>query len=355
MIFFRNLIKKIIFFIIWLLLLGSFNSCASAQVSYTINEKEFTENSVYYQGEDTIKYLINKSGFDRKKPTIIYFNGSYPTPLIWEWEDGYLSMPPFTYFPFDEILNSFNLVLVSKPFTPVYSKQVDLVNTCYVPNVNFPKCFDIRFIKSNNLNYLGERGSFIIDYVKDKFFTDSNRLVLVGHSQGGEEVARIASLNSKVTDLVMINASPFGRIQQIATENYIDYLLGKKNFNQFQESRDWILKTLIDAKENKNDLSCLADSDENVLSFSMHGFLDLVNTKANVFYVTGSKDISSFYADQLLFDALLRGKSNITIKLFENVEHSLFFVEPNGEINYEIDRWHETFNLIASWIINSTK
>lgn len=63
-------------------------SFATAQPTYTIKKQKFKEYNVFFQGNDTIKFLINETNFNFEKPTAIYFNGSYPTPLIIEWEEG---------------------------------------------------------------------------------------------------------------------------------------------------------------------------------------------------------------------------------------------------------------------------
>lgn len=330
----------------FILILHSF---LNSQESYLIHDEIFTEQSVTFNENDEISYLINGSSFDINKPTAIYFNGSLPVPLILEWNNGSLGMIPFSYFNFSKFLNGFNLILVSKPYVPVYAKETNLVNSEYVPDINQPDLVDSNYMKSNNLHYLGKRGDFLVNWLVKNNVINSKRILTIGHSQGGLEAARVASLNNYVTDVVMLASSPYGRTQQVANDFYLKYLQGEIDFETYQKYQNEMYEYIREAKAQKENLKTEVISKETILSFEAHSFKDMMLTKANILYVSGTKDIAGLYADQVVIDAILNGKTNIQAKLYEDAEHSFFKIESTGEVNYEIDYWAEVFDDILKW------
>lgn len=315
---------------------------ALGQKSYLINGETFVEKKITYTEEDEISFLINATKFEANKPTALYFNGSLPTPLIIEWKDSTLGLMPFHYFNFDSFLDTFNLVLVSKPFVPVCAKVTEIVNGSYVPNIEEPRVLDSNFVKSNNREYLGKRADFLLNYLKEDSIIKSKRILTIGHSQGGLEAVKIARLNKYVTDVVMLAAAPYGRAQHVATNYYLKYLNGEIDFETMQQKQNNMYASISAEYSSKV-------KNGNMYSFQEYSFDDIINTEANIFYGAGTRDISSFYAGQLVVDGIINGKTNIITKLYENMEHSFFKVEPSGEINYDDDAWQELFDDILIW------
>lgn len=216
-------------------------------------------------------------------------------------------------------------------------------------DINQPDLIDSNFTESNNLTYLSERGDFLINWLLKNEVINDERILTFGHSQGGTEAIRVASINIHVTDVVILNSAPFGRSQHAANNFYLQYLLGEIDFKTYLERQKQIYKYIEDAKNPAENLKTFPISNKNILDFQQHAFTDMMKTEANIFYVTGTRDIASFYVDQVIIDATLKGKNNIRGKIFEDTEHSFFKVEPSGEVNYEIDFWDEVFEDILEW------
>lgn len=354
MVLFFNSLNKSFYPLLGLFLNIILASCVTAQNTYIINEEKFHERQIVFEEADTIRFLLNSSDFNFNRPTAIYFTGSLPTPLILEWQDGYLGLIPFAYFNFELFLEKFNLVIVSKPFTPVCAKEIELVNSCYVPDLSQPNSLDENFLKSNNLTYLGRRGNFLVNWLVTNNVINTERILTIGHSQGGLEAVRVSSLNSYITDVVMLSAAPFGRMQHVSTKNFIEFSMGKIDFETYLSIQKQIHESIINAKEKIEAEGSDSHLDENILSFAEHAFSDMIKTKANIFYISGTKDMAAFYADQIMIDAVLHNKFNIKTKLYENFEHSFFKVEPSGEVNYEVDKWEDVFAEIMLWFESNT-
>lgn len=330
--------------IIVMCLMFIFHSCGFAQNKYLFNDEVFIEKKFAYTELDSVSYLINSTKYDISKPSVIFFKGSLPVPLIIKWDDGELGMVPFTYFNFSKFLDNFNLILVSKPFIPVCVEASSLVNSCYVPDTTQPKKLDSNYMRTDNLNYLGKRGDSLVNWLLKSGEINANRIITIGHSQGGSEAVRVAKLNKNVTDVVMLGASPYGRAQQVISYYYLKYIRGEIDFKTYLNFQNLMSKSIQEEYIGSNSVSF-----ENPRSFYEYSFTDMLGTSANILYAAGTNDIASFYAGQVLIDSKCHGKNNVEVKLYEDRDHSFFKVDSSGVINREIDSWQEVFDDVSKW------
>jgi pimeloyl-ACP methyl ester carboxylesterase len=323
---------------------------SATQRSFNLYDEVFREHKLSYIDGDTISFLLVESAYDFEKPTVFYLPGSLPKPLIYEFEDGYQMIVPFQYFDTKALFKNYNVILVGKPFTPIHARETDLVNGLSVPDTSNPNCFDLKYLRCDNLDYLGKRIDFLINSLLEKKMLNDKRIIVMGHSQGGREAPRIAALNRNVTDVVILSASPYGRIQHILTDLFRDVLVGKRTLEDFQEYRTMMLEDFKSAFEKSDSLHCDRATSENLLGFASHTLDDLVQTRANVFYAAGTHDIPALYADQLLIDCWMRNKFNIVMKLYPNSEHSFIHVNPDGSLDYEIMYWNLVIQDVLKWL-----
>ncbi len=339
-----------------LYLTSSFFFCLSstftvfAQRSFNLYDDVFIEQKVNYIEGDTISFLLCKSTYSIEKPTIIYLPGSLPKPLVFEFEDGYQLMVPFQYFDTKELLKSYNLIVVAKPFTPIHAREQDLVNNLYVPDKSQPNCFDLNYLRCDNLDYLGKRIDFLINGLIKQELIGQNKIIVMGHSQGGREAPRVAALNKNVSDVVILSCGAYGRMQHILVDVVRSVLKGERNFDEYLQWRSWQLESLKEAFENPDDYSCEKGSNRNILSFAAHMFKDILQTRANIFYATGMHDIATLHADQLLIDCWTENKFNIVTKIYPNCEHSFIHVSEDGSLNYDVMYWNEVMTDVLAWL-----
>lgn len=326
------------------------NYSAFGQQTFQLRYETFKEHKMNFIEGDSISYLLCESAYSKDKPTIIYLPGSLPKPLVYEFEDGFQILVPFHYFDTKELLKNYNLIVVSKPFTPVHARESKLVNGLFVPDKSQPNCFDLNYLRCDNLDYLGKRTDFLINGLIAENLISSDRVIVMGHSQGGREASRVAALNKKVTDVVVLSCSPYGRIQHILTDLFRDFEAGRKTFEEFQEYRKLMLEDFKSAIENPDSLNCNRATPQNILGFASHALDDIVKTKANVFYGTGAQDIPALYADQLLIDCWMENKFNIVTKIYPNCEHSFIHVNADGTLNYEIMYWDVVMQNVLDWL-----
>lgn len=328
----------------------SLNSQFFAQRTFALNDETFQVRKVNYVDGDTISFLLCESTYSVDKPTIVYLPGSLPKPLVYEFEDGYQIMVPFQYFDTKEFLKSYNLIVVAKPFTPIHAREQDLVNNLYVPDKSKPNCFDLNYLRCDNLDYLGKRIDFLINGLIKQKLIDSKRIIVMGHSQGGREAPRVAALNKNVSDVVILSAGAYGRMQHILVDVMRGVLKGETSFDEYLQWRSWQLESLKEAFENPDDYSCEKGSNRNILSFAAHMFKDILQTRANIYYATGMHDIAALHADQLLIDCWLENKFNIVTKIYPNCEHSFIHVSEDGSLDYEVMYWDLLMGDVLAWL-----
>ena len=174
----------------------------------------------------------------------------------------------------------------------------------------------------------------------------------MGHSQGGREAPRVAALNKNVSDVVILSAGAYGRLQHIMVDFMRSVLKGEKTFQEYMEWRVSALVVFKEAFENPDVYSCEQGSNQNILSFAAHMFKDILQTRANIYYATGIHDIAALHADQLLIDCWMEKKFNIVTKIYPNCEHSFIHVNEDGNLNYEVMYWNELMSDVLKWLKN---
>jgi hypothetical protein len=310
----------------------------------------FVEHAVPYLKGDTIKYLKNINSYKPEKPTVVFLQGSLPIPLVLKFDDSTQIIFPLANFDCSDLLNNFNIILVSRPHTPLLMDVKDLTpNYLYVPDIESPNCFDMNYQKTNNLQYISERTSSLISrLVKTKQIV-SKRILIIGHSQGAVEAARIAKINSCVTDVALLSTSPIGRVQDFLINNHIDYQNQRIDYAEYKRIQKELLDMYKEAQLSPSEVSCNGDSHANILSFSNSVIDDIINTKANVFYAFGTKDPSSVHSDLILLECIKAGKANCVLELYENCEHNFFEVNADGQVDYQKGNWGKVISDIIHW------
>jgi hypothetical protein len=139
-------------------------------------------------------------------------------------------------------------------------------------------------------------------------------------------------------------------MQHVLVDLMRDVVRGEVSFEHYLERRTAALEYLQLAIATPNELSCERGSHKNVLSFATHMLNDILQTKANIYYASGSHDVSALHADQLLIDCWMENKTNITTKVFPNSEHSFIHVNSDGSLNYETMYWDKVITDALDWL-----
>lgn len=295
---------------------------------------------------DTVDILVkSKKGEEQKrKPLLLFCQGSLPIPLIIKYDDkGKKGIYNVFVFNPDSLSNEYHLVIIGKPYVPLTMDQKLLNSDMTFSDTSgaFPK----KYIQNNLLEYYVDRNIAVIKFLQKQSWVSKNKLVVAGHSEGSTIAAKVALDFPKVTELIYASGNPLGRIltiiQQVrntendttmAAEKTIDYW-GKIVAN----STDMNTKT--------------GDTYKATYQFSIPPIHYLQKLKIPVLICYGTKDVGSPFNDYFRVEMIRQKRKNFTFKAYVGTDHNYFPVKANGETNYDIFNWDKVADDWRSWLM----
>lgn len=174
-----------------------------------------------------------------------------------------------------------------------------------------------------------------IKAVKQFSFLDTNRIYIIGHSQGAMCAPKIAELNPKIKAIVMM-AGPASSLLDIIPQQ-VEYLANLddsiSNVEQMQiNSVNWMVNKIKNQKVDSKSPALLGGS---ALYWQSIKEYDQVKTALSlslpVFIINGERDYQVSMKEFNLWREKLQSKTNITFKSYEKFNH--LFMEGEGKPN----------------------
>lgn len=308
--------------------------------------------SIKLNKSDTVNFIVTDTTFTQKKPTIVFLQGSLPIPIVIQYRANYTQLTFLANFNYQEFVDKYNFVIISKPHVPVIAHEETLNSDYeYVPDLNFPKKHSLEYTNDNYLDMYVKRTSAVVDFLRKQKWVDKSNISLVGHSEGA--LVAISTYEKKpkhIKAVGFLSGSVDGgfsigivneRKQQITkkqsaldTQNKIngywnawkDYTKGIDNYNFGKSTlRNWA-STSRSFREN------------------------LVKMKKPLFLAYGTED----YPKCIGYDVLplyfeLEGKSNYKMHPVIGSGHNFNELDANGEYN-GIDHWTDVMTEYTKWL-----
>lgn len=295
---------------------------------------------------DTIHYQIySKGNIKRKNKILIYFQGSDKTPLFMETtfldtirvvEKGITKdkieennfIYNFVPFDLDRIPNDYIFVLISKKGVPFSADR-----ETYTPSQTF--------LKHETLNYRVWQGDQVINDLTTHYIKNPSKVVILGHSEGADVVAKLGHTNKKITHI--------GFWAGGANTQYYDFAL----FIQKEVQRGKITQT-----EAVKSLNSLFDNIRNIESdpyniekqwlensylrwahFSEPSIDNLLKIDKPLFVAVAGQDEAVPIESSLLIpiEFIRHKKTNLTFKIYPDYDHS--FAIPMQDEDDEDEEW----------------
>jgi hypothetical protein len=330
-------------------------SCYS-QNTLSFQGEIFKTGCVTYKGTDSISYVYNSGSYSKNKPGLLFIQGSLPRPIIFDVDDSTSVVTALSSFPIDDLINHFNVFVISKPYTPLRVSMGELNQQyLYVPDLNNPNCFDTNYQRTNNLEYCSERISYFIDYIHKQYEFDQNGFSLIGHSQGAIEAARVSRINRNVDYCAILSTNYLGRIQDRVMRNRWEFNLGLKDSATYTNDRQAIYADWEYIVNNPANLSCTGDPNQTTYSFSQSILDDVLSSDAKFFFGIGSLDMGSSIADLIPIYFIQKKKERPKVKIYEGLEHNFFPLTETGMQDYSNCKWPEVISDINNWKSNAEK
>jgi esterase/lipase len=281
--------------------------------------------------KDTINYHIYANGnIESKSKILIFFHGSGAVPLFSESikidtlrivENGepknkiQTSKMIGTCVPFDleKIPNEYIFVVISKKGVPF----LDL-NKQYKPGKNF--------YENEGLDYRVWQGDKVINNITKQLIKNPTKVVIIGHSEGSDVVAKLGHKNKKVTHIGFWAGGGNTQYYDFALFIQKDVQSGKIPQEEANKSLDSLFIEIknIESDPNNTEKQWLGNSYRRWTKFTEPSIDNLIKVTKPIFVAIAGKDESVPMESSLLIpiEFIRSKKDNLTFKIYPEYNHS---------------------------------
>ncbi len=307
---------------------------------------------------DTIHYHIYSKGkVEDKKKILIFFQGSGGNPLfsisvkidsLKVVENGETknktqkirmvcsSVP----FDLDRIPNDYIFVLISKKGVPFLTEKEN-----YEPSTTF--------LENESLDYRVWQGNEVIKEITKKLITNPRKVVIIGHSEGSDVVAKLGHINNNVTHI--------GFWAGGGNTQYYDFALSiQKKVQNGIITQTEAIKSLdslfakikaIENEPNNNEKQWLGHSYRRWAQFSEPLIDNLLKIKKPIFVAVAGKDESVPVESSLLIpiEFIRHKRDNLTFKIYPDYNHSFAIAPKNKNEDWSFE-FMNVFEDFMQWV-----
>jgi len=294
-----------------------------------------------------VNFYVTKKGIENEKPLVVLLDGSghYPIYSLIKKDDGtsqiYGSMP----FNYKALANKFHVALVSKPGTPFLDSL----------NVNSYDEFLEQYKPSNeyneklSLSWRANSASKIIDYLTKNLKIDTNKIIAIGYSEGGQVVPKLATLNNKLTKIVNIVGGGLNQFNDFVSAERLKAQLGIISSDSAQIKIDNLFLKFQDIYNHptSTDKFWLGHTYKRWASFCKDIPLDnMLRLDIPMLLIAADLDKNSPIngLDYVPLEFARQGKTNLTYKVYTNCDH--WFDDQKLKTN----RKAEMLEYVNTWI-----
>lgn len=292
-------------------------------------------------------YIRNDSTFT-KKPTLIFCQGSMPIPLIIR-EEGYGGFIPSLNFNFLRVAEEYNIIVISKPFTPIIADVRHLNDQyCYVPNTAFTKQYDTLYLKNNYREKYISRANDVIEYLQNQEWVDSSKIYVVGHSEGASVAIGIAKSNPLVKAVGYLSGNPMGRYAQYIYSQRNTEIKGLQTAEASQDSIDLLYKRWNKISYSSEDLP-FDDPNRTWTSFSKPIINEITDLKCPIFIGYGTEDPGGQFCDYMPIYLDIVKKTNYKLSPYVGRGHN-FEKIVDGKPDFNDMIWEKVMADFLLWL-----
>lgn len=304
----------------------------------------FRHLKTVYRGDSVDILVWSKKGEElKKKPILLFIQGSLPVPLIIRYEkDGTPGIYHVFVFNPDMFSDDYHLAIVAKPNIPLVTERKLLSPefTFKDSSGGFPK----KYIERNYLDYYVNRDIAVIKFLQTKSWVSDKKLVLVGHSEGSTIAAKIAYKFPKVTALIYSGGNPCGLILSIieARRSY------ETQANDLGDQAFQYWKDIVNDSSSTD--ASKGEAFRSTFGFSIPPMEYLEKLKIPVLVSYGTKDPGSPFNDYFRVMMIRQHKENFTFTGYIGLGHNYFPLKPDGATNYDVFNWDKVAFNWRNWL-----
>jgi len=325
--------------LLWMAFTANARDAAPPQEPKSPQEPRISYHTLQY-GADSAEYVKITSGRDERKPTIVFFPGSMPQPVV--LRDGEASFVlPLGNFDYGALAAEFNLVVLQHPHLPA-AAAVNELNDSYVF-----KSIDAAYHRDNRLEKYVEVGSRLVAELKCEPWVGA--VVLFGHSQGAHVAAHVAMGSEDVAAVGYFSGNPMGRFAEMIVRERVNSLLNNVSREAAQQKIDELYSSWKATCAEATERSEGAENARTWTSFSRCYIGEMARIVAPLFIAYGTEDAGARTCDLLPVYLELGGKRNYAFHPFVGRGHN--FEAINDSVSdFDDMAWQEAVDSFAEWI-----
>ncbi|NVK51510.1 MAG: alpha/beta hydrolase [Flavobacteriaceae bacterium] len=326
---------------------------------HSFGQKKYFENKFEHysivKNNDTINFHTYSNGdFSLKKGVLLYIQGSGSEP-------------------FYKLIKHIDTIKTSKNEEPKIKKYLEVSKTLPFDLKAFPKDYllvaiskknipfeifgnDFKvpksFYENDNLNYRVWQANEVVNYLSNNILKKQTKIILFGHSEGTEVVAKLGTINNKISNI--------GYFSGGGNAQYYDFILDIRKHVQRGEmteeesiiETEKVFKEIKDIYKNPNSLTkkWLGHSYRKWSSSVEPSIDNLLKINIPIYVAHGAKDkavpIESAYLIPIEF--IRNKKTNLTFKVYPKLDHS-FSIIPQSENEEYVEKWNEVLEEFLKW------
>ncbi len=292
---------------------------------------------------DTIHYhTYSKKSIDSTENVILYLQGSKAKSLYQTMEeDGKTYIGTVIPLDFSLLPDNYLFVVISKKGLPFLTKMDE----------EFP--IPESYFKNQTLSYRAFQADEVIKDLTKIHKNKFGKIIALGHSEGSDVVAKLGTINSKVTHFGYWSGG--GNTQLIDFITFTRKKVDKGLISEEEAQREInsILEEFKKIMENPHATNKFWEGETNSYnrwsSFSEPPIDNLLQISNPIYVAIGTKDqavaLESAYLIPVEF--IRHKKNNLTFKVYPNLDHLFGKELQNGKFE---DHWDDIFKDFLNWI-----
>lgn len=321
-------------------------------INETLGAQSMKNHWKHYIIEDkelgVVNFHVFDHSMDEEKPLLLFLEGSGSNPIFLKHGNGNLSTG--ITLNFDKYGPDYHIAVVSKPGIPFEATaHYDQLNRPY-----YPRSEDFR--SRYSFDWRVKSSARVINELISKLSVDTDKIVVMGHSEGSQVAPAVALNNENVTHVVSLMGNALNHYYDFIVANRIAAANGELAPEEAQRRIDSLFNQYETIQSKSSEEEWYGDTYLKWGSFTERTPLDeMLQLEIPILYVGGGRDRNQplYGMDYAKLEFLRRGKNNLTYKVYPNQDH--FFQEYiiSGEEHRIEDRINEVHDFAIEWVNSS--
>ena len=329
-------------------------SCYQAVGQKKYFEQKFEHHSII-KNKDTINFHTYSNGdIDSKKGVLIYIQGSGNDPFyrilrhVDTIQAAHNEGPKIKKYLEVQKTIPFDLATFSKEYVLVAISKKGIPFEVFGYEFKAPTSF----YENDNLDYRAWQANEVVNHLADSVLKQHDKIILLGHSEGTEVVAKLGTINNNITNIGYFSGGGNAQYYDFILDIRKSVLRGEMTEEESIIEIDKLLNEVKDIYEHPTSLTkkWLGHSYRKWSSSIEPAIANLLQINIPLYVAHGAKDkavpIESAYLIPIEF--IRTKKTNLTFKVYPELDHS-FAIIPQSEHEEYVDKWEEVFTEFLRW------